>query len=352
MVPIAQLEPTGDNAYRVPTANPFYRDWLEKLLRKPLEDAFANLFGKTPDLVFQVNASPLGALAATPMPAPAPAAPPVPASPEPGPAITDFGYNPDYAFENFVTGPCNRLPHAASVAVAENPGKAYNPLFIHGGVGLGKTHLLQADLPGDPERQPDAAHPLPVAATASSTSSSPRVENGDMNKFRYRYRHVDVLVIDDIHFLAGQDRTPGRVLPHLQHALPGPQADHPVERPARRRNPRAEPAAPVAVPLGLRGPDHVAGLRDPAGDPPREGRRPPRGRSPGSPRLRRLDRRVEHPGARRRAHQGAGLRGARQAAGRPGPGAGSAAGDAAAGPRVACRSPKSSRSSPATSTRR
>src|SRR6188474_3159701 len=64
--------------------------------------------------------------------------------------------NPDYVFENFVTGPCNRLPHAASVAVAEQPGKAYNPLFIHGGVGLGKSHLLQAVSQKVLERQPDA----------------------------------------------------------------------------------------------------------------------------------------------------------------------------------------------------
>src|SRR5438477_4287165 len=64
--------------------------------------------------------------------------------------------NPDYTFEQFVTGPCNRLPHAASVAVAEQPGKAYNPLFIHGGVGLGKSHLLQAVCQKVLEKQPDA----------------------------------------------------------------------------------------------------------------------------------------------------------------------------------------------------
>src|SRR5437762_13809921 len=64
--------------------------------------------------------------------------------------------NPDYVFENFVTGPCNRLPHAASVAVGEQPGKAYNPLFIHGGVGLGKTHLLQAVCQKVLEKEPDS----------------------------------------------------------------------------------------------------------------------------------------------------------------------------------------------------
>ena len=135
-----ELEPTGDNTYRVPTANPFYRDWLEKLLRKPLEDAFSNLFGRTPDLVFQVHASP-GYEAPAPR---VPAAPPPVNVVEPAPAIPDFVYNPNYTFDNFIEGPSNRMAFAAAVAVSENPATLYNPLFIHGGVGLGKTHLLQA----------------------------------------------------------------------------------------------------------------------------------------------------------------------------------------------------------------
>jgi chromosomal replication initiator protein len=114
--------------------------------------------------------------------------------------------NPDYVFENFVTGPCNRLPHAASVAVAEQPGKAYNPLFIHGGVGLGKTHLLQAVCQKVLERTSDARI-LYLSCDSFINQFITAVETGDMNQFRFRYRQVDVLVIDDIHFLAGRDRT-------------------------------------------------------------------------------------------------------------------------------------------------
>jgi chromosomal replication initiator protein len=114
--------------------------------------------------------------------------------------------NPDYAFENFVTGPCNRLAHAASVAVAEQPGKAYNPLFIHGGVGLGKTHLLQAVCQKVLETQPDARI-LYLSCDSFINQFILAIETGDMHQFRYRYRHVDMLVIDDIHFLAGRDRT-------------------------------------------------------------------------------------------------------------------------------------------------
>lgn len=114
--------------------------------------------------------------------------------------------NPDYVFDTFVTGPCNRLPHAAAIAVSEKPGTGYNPLFIHGGVGLGKTHLLQAVCQKILERQDDARI-LYLSCDSFINQFITAVETGDMNQFRYRYRNVDMLVIDDIHFLAGKDRT-------------------------------------------------------------------------------------------------------------------------------------------------
>ena len=114
--------------------------------------------------------------------------------------------NPDYVFDNFVTGPDNRLAHAASLAVAEQPGTAYNPLFIHGGVGLGKTHLLQAVCQSVMDRAPHSRI-LYLSCDSFINQFINAVETGEMNQFRYRYRHVDVLVIDDIHFLARRERT-------------------------------------------------------------------------------------------------------------------------------------------------
>ena len=123
-----------------------------------------------------------------------------------GEGDTPLPLNPDYIFENFVTGPCNRLPHAASVAVSEQPGQAYNPLFIHGGVGLGKSHLLQAISQKLLEKQ-NNARILYLSCDSFINQFINAVETGEMNGFRHRYRHVDMLVIDDIHFLAGRDRT-------------------------------------------------------------------------------------------------------------------------------------------------
>src|SRR5688572_9828178 len=110
--------------------------------------------------------------------------------------------NPDYVFENFVTGPCNRLSHAAALNVSDTPGKSYNPLFIHGGVGLGKTHLLQAVCQTVLERNGDARI-LYLSCDSFINQFVNAIQNNDMNSFRHRFRNVDVLVIDDIHFLGG-----------------------------------------------------------------------------------------------------------------------------------------------------
>jgi chromosomal replication initiator protein len=114
--------------------------------------------------------------------------------------------SPDYSFDNFVTGPGNDLAYAASVAVANQPGTAYNPLFIHGGVGLGKTHLLQAICQIVLQRTP----PARICYLSCETFVNQFldcVQRGEMTQFRHRYRHVDLLVIDDIHFLADRDRS-------------------------------------------------------------------------------------------------------------------------------------------------
>jgi chromosomal replication initiator protein len=119
---------------------------------------------------------------------------------------TPLPLNPDYTFPQFVSGPCNRLALAAAQAVADQPGKAYNPLFIHGGVGLGKTHLLQAISQTVLERKPDSRI-LYLSCDSFVNQFINAVSTGEMNNFRNRYRNVDMLVIDDIHFLAGHART-------------------------------------------------------------------------------------------------------------------------------------------------
>lgn len=113
---------------------------------------------------------------------------------------------PDNSFENFITGPNNQLAYAAAVAVANQPGTAYNPIFIHGGVGLGKTHLLQAICQQLLNEKSDTRI-LYVSCDAFMNQFIDCVQAGKMSEFRHRYRHVDVLVIDDIHFLAAKDRS-------------------------------------------------------------------------------------------------------------------------------------------------
>ncbi len=114
--------------------------------------------------------------------------------------------NPDNSFEHFVPGPANRLAHAAAQAVAVNPGHAYNPFFVHGGIGLGKSHLLQATCLRIAEKHPHLKMYY-ISCEGFFTQFIESVQNGQMSEFRHRYRDVDLLVIDDIHYLSSRDRT-------------------------------------------------------------------------------------------------------------------------------------------------
>jgi chromosomal replication initiator protein len=119
---------------------------------------------------------------------------------------SDVPLNDSYTFEQFVVGPTNSLAHAAARAVAERPAQAYNPLFLHGAVGLGKTHILQATCRFLLDRRAD----LRIVYLSCETFANQfiqAVQSGDLKNFRFRYREVDVLIIDDIQFLANKERT-------------------------------------------------------------------------------------------------------------------------------------------------
>lgn len=119
----------------------------------------------------------------------------------------DSGLNPKYTFENYIVGSNNRFAHAAAVAVSENPGTKYNPLYIYGGVGLGKTHLMQAIGHAIKKNNPD----INIIYTTGESFTNELVsaimrDNSDNETFRNKYRKIDVLLIDDIQFLAGKEK--------------------------------------------------------------------------------------------------------------------------------------------------
>ena len=115
--------------------------------------------------------------------------------------------NPRYTFENFVVGPSNRFAHAYSLAVAESPAKAYNPFFIYGGVGLGKTHLMQAICHKARVNHESRLKIVYLPSEKFTNELIEAIQHHSTQAFRKKYRNVDILVIDDIHFIAGKEST-------------------------------------------------------------------------------------------------------------------------------------------------
>ena len=133
-----------------------------------------------------------------------------PASPQPAqlelPTPRSAMLNPRYTFDSFIVGSSNRLAHAACLAVAEHPAQAYNPLFLYGGVGLGKTHLLHALGNLALDTNPDI-HVLYVSSEKFTNDLINAIRRQNTEEFRARYRNIDVLLIDDIQFIAGKEGT-------------------------------------------------------------------------------------------------------------------------------------------------
>jgi chromosomal replication initiator protein len=186
----------GDHV-RINAPNPFSREWLLQRYMPALEGAAADCLGGRPRVSLGVDAQ-TDFDDATPAPGPAVA---------PGRAHPTLeSLNPRYTFEAFVVGSGNQFAQAASQAVAELPSRAYNPLFLYGGVGLGKTHLLHAV-------GHQSARLFPGMAV--SYVSTERFTNELINAIRYdrtaefrgRYRTIDLLLVDDIQFISGKERT-------------------------------------------------------------------------------------------------------------------------------------------------
>lgn len=182
--------------------SPFARDWVENRLKGDISDVLTELLGATLKLRFVVAPEPTSVPnAATPR-----------ANPDSAPRVSlneDIRHgnlNPRYTFDEFVVGNSNRFAHAASQAVAEAPARAYNPLFLYGGVGLGKTHLMHAIghrvLGANP-----GANVVYVSSEKFTNEFIIAIKNNQTVEFRNKYRHVDVLLIDDIQFLEGKEQT-------------------------------------------------------------------------------------------------------------------------------------------------
>lgn len=203
----------------ISTPNSFAKQWLERKAGDLIRRTLSNVLGYSVQVrvVVAGNGDKGGPARNEPQRRRKPAAEgadrpadsrPVPPAPQqlPLPMPLPGGLNPDYTFSTFVVGSSNRMAHAAAMAVAEHPAHAYNPLFIYGGVGLGKTHLLHAVGHYARQHSPET-RVLYVSSETFTNELVNAIRRHETEEFRQRYRHNDILLIDDIQFIGGKEST-------------------------------------------------------------------------------------------------------------------------------------------------
>jgi chromosomal replication initiator protein len=186
-----------NDTFTINVQNAYARDWLENRLTSTAEKMLSGIMDVPQKVLFILHTNEEDEAveceeAATPN------------RPKATSIVQSGSFNVRYSFSNFIVGPNNRMAHAASKAVAENPSSAYNPLFLYGGVGLGKTHLLHA-ISCEIERR--GLNTLYVSSEEFTNDLINAIRKHDTSSFRELYRKIDVLLIDDIHFIAGKEST-------------------------------------------------------------------------------------------------------------------------------------------------
>jgi chromosomal replication initiator protein len=191
----AEFAAYEDGSFIIAVSNAYARDWLQSRLSSTVTRLLTGIMNRTVQVSFVVwqNGS-------KPVEEPEP----LTACDELTSPVLNPSINARYSFDNFVVGASNRLAHAASLAVAEKPAQAYNPLFLYGGVGLGKTHLLHAI--GNQCHQ-SGLQVLYVSSEVFTNDLINAIRTHTTQAFRDKYRSIDVLLVDDIQFIAGKEST-------------------------------------------------------------------------------------------------------------------------------------------------
>jgi chromosomal replication initiator protein len=197
---ILPLRPSSqeENSLTLEAPDAFFKDWVEQNYKKIIQEAI-NLSSKEAIIInLAVNPETHDSTAKIKLER---------LQTRPQKPIDSSNLNSRYTFENFVVGPSNRHAHAYSLGVANSPAKAYNPLFIYGGVGLGKTHLIQAICHQIKNKSTVNQKICYMPSERFTNELIDAIQHHSTAAFRQKYRNMDVLVIDDIHFIAGKEST-------------------------------------------------------------------------------------------------------------------------------------------------